>query len=210
MTAPPDIHREPLPNPTQTFLERVKRLDGSEAPESSKPIPPTVGLNGKQPFPSPFLLLRPPHPFSPFSPKVARLELSGCNLMLWDLGGQVTLRVIWDKYFADSHAVVFVVDSADRERLAEARTELEAIVKHKSMQDAPVLVVVNKQDVESALTVEDVIQKLDIDAGVRFVRFQPTSALEGSGVDEGISWLLQTIQQSPRTARLEALKDRDE
>ena len=33
-------------------------------------------------------------------------------LILWDLGGQAGLRSIWDKYYAESHAIMYVVDSS--------------------------------------------------------------------------------------------------
>lgn len=33
-------------------------------------------------------------------------------------------RVLWDKYYADTHAVLFVVDSADPARFKDALAEL--------------------------------------------------------------------------------------
>ena len=36
--------------------------------------------------------------------------------MFWDLGGQTGLRSIWDKYYADSHAIIYVVDASCPER----------------------------------------------------------------------------------------------
>lgn len=41
---------------------------------------------------------------------VGRLDINKAELLLWDLGGQPGLRSIWDKYYADSHGVIFVVD----------------------------------------------------------------------------------------------------
>lgn len=43
---------------------------------------------------------------------VGRLEVNGQSMVFWDLGGQTGLRSIWDKYYDESHAVVFVVDAA--------------------------------------------------------------------------------------------------
>jgi len=37
-------------------------------------------------------------------------------VMFWDLGGQTGLRSIWDKYYADSHAIIYVVDASSPER----------------------------------------------------------------------------------------------
>ena len=47
---------------------------------------------------------------------VGRLEVNKRQLLLWDLGGQPGLRSIWDKYYADCHGVVFVVDSTSSAR----------------------------------------------------------------------------------------------
>ena len=37
---------------------------------------------------------------------------------------KVSLRVLWDKYFSDAHAVIYVVDSSDFKRLEEAKKEI--------------------------------------------------------------------------------------
>ena len=39
------------------------------------------------------------------------LQAHQAPLILWDLGGQAGLRSIWDKYYAESHAILYVVDS---------------------------------------------------------------------------------------------------
>ena len=44
--------------------------------------------------------------------------------MFWDLGGQQSLRVLWDNYYSEANAVAYVLDSADRERFPEAKAEL--------------------------------------------------------------------------------------
>lgn len=50
---------------------------------------------------------------------VGRITLSSSVLQFWDLGGQRDFRAIWPKYYNDCHAVVFVIDSTDRERMEE-------------------------------------------------------------------------------------------
>ena len=82
-------------------LERIKALfTGVPALDPDKMVP-TVGLN------------------------IARFDAYGSPLVLWDLGGQAGLRSIWDKYYSESHALVFVVDAASRQRLDEAKAALE-------------------------------------------------------------------------------------
>jgi len=46
-----------------------------------------------------------------------------------------------------TQALVFVVDSADRARIDEARTELHRIINDREMKDCFLLVFANKQDI---------------------------------------------------------------
>ena len=72
-------------------------------------ISPTVGLN------------------------IGRLEIRGANVIIWDLGGDAGLRGIWDKYYADAHAVrrphllrrIFRVRAPGRNRSVAPHTFLE-------------------------------------------------------------------------------------
>jgi signal recognition particle receptor subunit beta len=46
-----------------------------------------------------------------------------------------------------TQGLVFVIDSSDKDRLEEARTELTRIIQDREMKDALLLVFANKQDV---------------------------------------------------------------
>lgn len=46
-----------------------------------------------------------------------------------------------------TQGLIFVIDSNDRDRLEEARTELARIIQDREMKDALLLVFANKQDV---------------------------------------------------------------
>jgi ADP-ribosylation factor 6 len=47
-----------------------------------------------------------------------------------------------------TQGLIFVVDSNDRDRIDEARTELTRIIQDREMKDALLLVFANKQDVQ--------------------------------------------------------------
>lgn len=64
---------------------------------------------------------------------------------MWDLGGQTSIRPYWRCYYADTKAVVYVVDSTDRERLSINKAELLAMMNEEELQDAKLLVFANKQ-----------------------------------------------------------------
>jgi ADP-ribosylation factor related protein 1 len=50
---------------------------------------------------------------------VGKITLPSAILQFWDLGGQRGIRSIWHRYYDDAHAVVYVIDAQDRERLSE-------------------------------------------------------------------------------------------
>ncbi len=50
---------------------------------------------------------------------VGKITLPSTILKFWDLGGQRGIRSIWHRYYDDCHAVVYVIDADDRERLSE-------------------------------------------------------------------------------------------
>jgi ADP-ribosylation factor-like protein 6 len=43
----------------------------------------------------------------------------------WDMSGQGRYRNLWEHYYNDCEGIIYVVDSADRLRLAVAKDELE-------------------------------------------------------------------------------------
>ena len=51
---------------------------------------------------------------------VGRMHAHQAPLIFWDLGGQAGLRSIWDKYYAESHAIVYVVDSGVAQRPSDS------------------------------------------------------------------------------------------
>ncbi|VDK82162.1 unnamed protein product [Dibothriocephalus latus] len=66
---------------------------------------------------------------------------------VWDVGGQEKIRPLWRHYYTGTQGLIFVVDSADRDRIEEAQIELHRIANDKEMQDAIILVFANKQDI---------------------------------------------------------------
>ena len=47
---------------------------------------------------------------------------------MWDVGGQKSLRSYWRNYFESTDGLVWVVDSADRMRLADCKGELHGLL----------------------------------------------------------------------------------
>lgn len=72
---------------------------------------------------------------------------------VFEVGGARDIRAIWRNYVADCHAVVFAVDAAAGiARCVEARLCLHALLHQQhQLHGKPLLVLANKQDVNSAL-----------------------------------------------------------
>lgn len=70
----------------------------------------------------------------------------GFLFFLQDVGGQDKIRPLWRHYYTGTQGLIFVVDSADRDRIDEARQELHRIINDREMRDAIILVFANKQD----------------------------------------------------------------
>lgn len=52
---------------------------------------------------------------------IGQIDIEGIRLSFWDLGGQQELQSLWDKYYQESHAIIYVIDSHDRERTDESK-----------------------------------------------------------------------------------------
>lgn len=44
-------------------------------------------------------------------------QMGALSIKAWDLGGHEVVRELWADYFAEADAIVYMVDSADHERL---------------------------------------------------------------------------------------------
>lgn len=53
-------------------------------------------------------------------------------MQAWDLGGHEAVRYLWFDFLSDSHAIVFMIDRADGERLEEAHWELSELLSDVS------------------------------------------------------------------------------
>ena len=82
---------------------------------------------------------------------VEQVTFNNLKMQVWDLGGQTGLRPYWRCYYADTNAVVYAIDSADKDRLDVARQELELMLQEEELKGAPLLVLANKQDLPNAM-----------------------------------------------------------
>ena len=90
---------------------------------------------------------------------------------------------MWEMYYRDAQAVIFVIDSSDRLRMAVARDELEGILSHDDIAKNNVLFLffANKSDLADACTPAEVTHILDLPNLLRNKAFH----IEGSNALTG-------------------------
>lgn len=112
------------------------------------------------------------------------------------MGGQDKIRPLWRHYFAGTQALIFVIDSSDRERVEEARTELMRIITDREMKDVVLLVFANKSDLPKAMDPEEVTDKLGLaKLRERTWHVQQSCAVTGDGLVEGLTWINQQFSK---------------
>ena len=125
---------------------------------------------------------------------VESLDYKGLNFTVWDVGGQDKIRALWKHYYSNTDGVIFVVDSNDKDRIDDAAEELKKMLDEDELKDCIVLVMANKQDLNGALSPNDVSNKMGMEQlKGRQWRVQGTSATTGQGLKEGLDWMANVL-----------------
>ena len=123
---------------------------------------------------------------------VENVEFEKVKFTVWDVGGQDKIRQLWKHYYQNTQALIYVVDSSDKERVDLARTQLQKMLAEDELKDAILLVLANKQDM-GIMSVSEVVERLGLHTlRGREWNIQGTCALTGDGLGEGFKWLAKT------------------
>ncbi|KAL4071380.1 P-loop containing nucleoside triphosphate hydrolase protein [Scleroderma yunnanense] len=181
-----------------TLLEKIKTLYCDAPGLDPSKIGPTVGQN------------------------MGKISLPSTILNFFDLGGQRGIRSIWNHYYDDCHAVVYMIDAQDRERLGEGWEVFDSVLSSPQILNVPLLLLANKQDSPDSLSAteirhdyeawdqhrrESARRRFGEDEGMEVERRRQriasldvmgVSALGGQGVREVVDWLFLRVQNSRR------------
>ena len=131
-------------------------------------IEPTVGLN------------------------VEQIIYKNYAVSFWDLGGAATM--LWKHYYHNTDAIIFVVDSSDKDRLESVKEELINAVADRDLEKCPILIYGNKQDKEGAMNMEELSKALDFDnLQVEKKFIMPCSAMNNTGINEGLEKIVEVL-----------------
>ena len=63
---------------------------------------------------------------------VEQVTYKNLKFQVWDLGGQTSIRPYWRCYYSNTDAIIYVVDSADRDRMGISKQELVSMLEVSS------------------------------------------------------------------------------
>jgi len=118
---------------------------------------------------------------------VETLKYKGAEITVWDVGGCDKIRPLWRHYFHNTDAVVFFVDSNDRDRLDAAKDELGILLACDELEETPFLVFANKQDLPKAMNPDEIREILKIRIDIPVIGGVATT---GEGSEEMLDWVI--------------------
>ncbi|XP_077253645.1 ADP-ribosylation factor 2-like isoform X2 [Tasmannia lanceolata] len=116
-----------------------------------------------------------------------------CKNICYSVGDLVykdKIHSLWRDYLKNTQALLFVVDSNDRDHVVGARDELHRMLNLAELQDAVLLVFANKQDLPNAMNTGEITDKLGLQSlRQRHWYVQSTCLTSGEGLYDGLAWL---------------------
>ena len=120
---------------------------------------------------------------------VEEISYNNVKLQAWDLGGQESSRSMWEVYFVNTDAVIYVIDTHD-ETFDESKAQFYKLLKHDALKNAIILIYANKQDLPGAKSMAEIISIYELDSIKDHIwHIQPCSAHTGEGLITGMKWL---------------------
>ena len=118
------------------------------------------------------------------------------NLTVFDMSGQSRYRSLWEHYYRDVQAIIYVLDSTDKVRMCVAKDEMDSILQHKDLvhKDIPLLFFANKSDLPGALEPVDIAEQLELhEVEEKPWHITASNALTGEGLEDGIAWMADKV-----------------
>ncbi|KAJ3222926.1 ADP-ribosylation factor-like protein 6 [Clydaea vesicula] len=141
---------------------------------------------------------------------ISQFNKKNVHITCFDMSGQGKYRDLWEHYYNDTDAIIFVVDLSDKLRCCVARDELEIMLANNGSnffkmfkvnsfkkialkeKRVPILFFGNKSDLPDIMEPAECSQIL----GLENIKNHNCScnALTGEGLESGMGWLIHTLE----------------
>ena len=136
------------------------------------------------------------------NPKDASNSFTLNNVHFFLKGFKVYRGIMYSykQWIESSDCIIYVVDSGDHQRLEESKNELFNILSKYNLEDKPILIYANKQDLPHSLGIDELIEKLDLNNIPQSNSWliQPCSVITKFGILEGIEWIIDGCPSNPK------------
>eukprot|EP01091_Cochliopodium_minus_P011569 TRINITY_DN3314_c0_g1_i2.p1 TRINITY_DN3314_c0_g1~~TRINITY_DN3314_c0_g1_i2.p1 ORF type:complete len:310 (-),score=59.05 TRINITY_DN3314_c0_g1_i2:55-984(-) len=115
------------------------------------------------------------------------------SIVSFDVGIEIAYlpQPFWEFYVDNKDGLIFVVDSSDRERIAEAEKELFKILKRRGVRGIRLLILAHRIKSEGSMGLEELVQKLSLNKIVkRQWHIQLCCEKTGEGLRESFDWIM--------------------
>ena len=125
------------------------------------------------------------------------------DIIVFDVGGADKIRPMQKDYYLNIKSIIFVIDSIDQERMElshygtsggavyqfhKTLREIAEVVSKSKANKIRILFFANKQDSKNAMSLEEIMQKMDLQQVKNEWLILSSCAITKQGIDEGFEW----------------------
>ncbi|XP_074600456.1 ADP-ribosylation factor-like protein 6 [Brevipalpus obovatus] len=120
---------------------------------------------------------------------------SNHSFTIQEIGGE--MQQLWPQYFDDSKAIIYVIDQSSAIDISSNFVRLMEILTHQNVKSIkPILLILNKIDLNGPSSVDDIIEALFIPEMIKSfpmnrINLIKCSCSNGQGIDEVMKWMEQ-------------------
>ncbi|VDP86231.1 unnamed protein product [Schistosoma mattheei] len=130
---------------------------------------------------------------------VEKIRVSQMIFLCFDMSGSGAYRNLWEKFYKECEAIIYVIDISDELRLTVVEDEFQQLLKHPDIcnRRIPILLFANKMDLSNSITVKEIVKILGLEQlRNKSWRIFASNAINGEGLNDGLMWLFGQLKQS--------------
>ena len=102
------------------------------------------------------------------------------------------MMALWRNFFSGINAIIFVIDSTNKDNIEDVKEVIRKLLIEEELKECPFLVMANQQDIENAVSPEEIKNKIWEFTGRKFDVIG-TSAKTGQGIKDGFEWVFDIL-----------------
>ena len=121
-------------------------------------------------------------------------KVGNVEFIVYDIGGHQSYQYLWSIHCKTSNVILYVLDSSDQEAVDASQSQLESLFEDPELQNIPILVIANKEDLPEALKENDIVARLRLqEVNSHKFKLFCASAKKRTNVDEIVNWMVDNL-----------------